>query len=435
MFFTPKKALWLLAALCSYTPHVWADEQNNILTLTKVESMVLQSNPALAAAKQKYQALLQRPAQVKSLPDPTLKLNALNLPVDSFSTTQENMTQLQIGIAQQIPFPGKLSLKEKEAQLWAQASGDDANEIQLQSVSQAKTSWWNLFYLDRAIDTVSRNQQLLRQLIRIAETKYKVGEGLQQDVLLAQLELSKLLDIALQLQASRRQEEAKLNRLLYQANHTAIQLPSVMPETLPRIPDAQALAKQAMQSRPLLAKHTTMIDAAQTRVALAEKDYYPDFKLGAAYGIRSGINPATRRSRPDFASIQFSMNLPFINHDKYKHQVNQRQAELARAKFSFQDVQESIAEHITQLVANYEKAKSQAELFKHGIIPQAQQTVSSMRAGYQVDKVDFLNFIRSQIILYNYETQYWKAIAEANQNLEQLDASVGQKIHKEFSDE
>jgi len=64
-------------------------------------------------------------------------------------------------------------------------------------------------------------------------------------------------------------------------------------------------------------------------------------------------------------------------------------------------------------------------LFKTGIIPQARQTVASMLTGYQVNKVDFLNLLRSQITLFNYETQYWKALTEANQALAQLSAVVG----------
>ena len=48
-----------------------------------------------------------------------------------------------------------------------------------------------------------------------------------------------------------------------------------------------------------------------------------------------------------------------------------------------------------------------------------------MLAGYQVSKVDFLNLVRSQITLLNFEMQYWNAFAEANQSLAQLTAAVG----------
>jgi len=78
-----------------------------------------------------------------------------------------------------------------------------------------------------------------------------------------------------------------------------------------------------------------------------------------------------------------------------------------------------------QVKTAYVQAKQQTSLYKTGIIPQAIQTVSSMLAAYQVNKVDFLNLVRAQITLYNYETQYWKVLAEANQSQARLDAAIG----------
>ena len=82
---------------------------------------------------------------------------------------------------------------------------------------------------------------------------------------------------------------------------------------------------------------------------------------------------------------------------------------------------------ISVALADYERAREQFILFKSGIIPQARQTVASMLAGYQVNKVDFLNLIRSQITLFNHETKYWRALAEAKQSLAKLIAAVGKE--------
>ncbi|RMH60075.1 MAG: TolC family protein, partial [Zetaproteobacteria bacterium] len=92
----------------------WASA--TVLSLERAEAMALADNPALAAAGQQAAALAAVPSQVGSLPDPVLSLKAMNLPADSFSTTQENMTQLQLGVMQAIPFPGKLGLKQQVAE-------------------------------------------------------------------------------------------------------------------------------------------------------------------------------------------------------------------------------------------------------------------------------------------------------------------------------
>jgi len=427
------KYIYAFLALALFFPQFAFAGKNATETLSMRQAVMLSlsNNPALAAQGAHARAMREIAPQIGSLPDPVLSLGAMNLPVDSFSTTQENMTQLQTGISQAFPFPGKLSLREFAANQLADAAAYDTDELRLQLVSRVKGSWWNLFYLDRAQETVERNQVLLRQFIRIAETKYKVGKGLQQDVLLAQLELSKLLDVGINLKSARKQEKARLNALLNRPASQPIRLPQTVDETLPEMAAESLLAEQAITSRPLLSRQNKYIESAQTRVKLAEKDYYPDFNLGAAYGLRSGINPASGLRRPDFASVKLSITLPLFTSSKQDRQLDQRKAELARSEFSYQDAKDAVLAEVSQALAAYEKAREQVLLFKTGIIPQANQTVASMLAGYQVGKVDFLNLVRAQITLYNYETQYWKALAKANQSLARLDAAVGKETSYE----
>jgi outer membrane protein TolC len=400
------------------------------LSLKDAVNLAISSNSSLAGMFSRAQAMAEMPAQAGSLPDPVLSLNAINLPVDSFSATQENMTQMQIGLSQALPFPGKLGLRQEAASFEAKAATLDTDEMRLILIRNVQMNWWNLFFIDRAILIVERNQQLLRQLILVAETKYKTGQGLQSDVLLAQVELSRLLDVEISLKASRKDQVAQMNALLNRSAMTPVELPQTVNETLPDNPDKSSLLKQALQSRPTLTSQQHILQAAQTRIRLAEKDYYPDFKLATTYGLRSGINPANRTSRADFASIKLSMTLPFFTAEKQDGALAQRKAEAARQTFTLQDKRTQVDSEIEQALAAYAAASEQALLFKTGIIPQASQTVASMLAAYQVNKVDFLNLVRAQITLYNYETQYWKAFSSGWQAWARLEAAVGVPIAK-----
>lgn len=184
------------------------------LSLQDAIKTALRDNPGLAEMRARAEAMAAIPSQVGSLPDPVISFNTLNLPVDTFDRSQEAMTQLQIGISQAFPFPGKLGLRRSAAEYEAAAAGNDVHEVRLLLIRDVKQTWWNLFYLDQALETVKRNQALMRQFVEIAQTKYRVGQGLQQEVLLAQVELSKLLDLEVQLTALRRTSEARLNALL-----------------------------------------------------------------------------------------------------------------------------------------------------------------------------------------------------------------------------
>ncbi|MEN8261553.1 MAG: TolC family protein, partial [Pseudomonadota bacterium] len=285
----------------------WAEatDPEGPLTLESAVAMAVRDNPDLAQMRARSEAMAAIPSQAGTLPDPVLRFNAMNLPTDTFDVSQEAMTQLQLGISQRLPFPGKLTLKEEAAEFEAEAASNNVAETRLRLIRDVKTTWWLLFYLDRALEIVANNQDLLRQFVEIALTKYMVGQGLQQDVLLAQLELSRLFDQELQLIGMRRSEAARLNALLDRSADSVVQLPQKVIQQLPDpLPEAR-LYQIAETSRPLLAEQANQINAAQSRVELAKKDYYPDVTIGAAYGFRSGENPPPRNDpRADFLSLK-----------------------------------------------------------------------------------------------------------------------------------
>jgi outer membrane protein, heavy metal efflux system len=418
-----KKAVYLTAFFVMQT--VVCAEERNLLMLQPAVDIALQNNPDLAQIKARASAMAAIPSQLGALPDPVISFNALNLPVDNFNTRQENMTQFQVGISQTIPFPGKLALREEAAIFEAETALHNVTEAQWWLKKKVKSTWWQVFYLDRALQIVANNQVLLRQFIQVARTKYEVGQGLQQDVLLAQLELSKLLDQQLKLEGMRRNTVAQLNALLDKPANRSIILPETVDQTLPTLISETALYQQAENFRALLEAKRKSINVAQSRLDLANKDYLPDFNIGAAYSARDDMPSGAERA--DFLSMKISMSVPIYFASKQDKAVDQRTSELMQKKYALEDELNNIRVQISQSYSDFLRAHDQFILFKTGIIPQARQTVASMLAGYQVNKVDFLNLVRSQVTLFNYEMQYWNAFAEANQSLATLTASVGKE--------
>jgi cobalt-zinc-cadmium efflux system outer membrane protein len=398
-------------------------EEPMVLTLQAATELAVQDNPDLARMLARAKAMADIPPQAGALPDPELSFSAMSLPVDNFDTRQEDMAQLLVGITQAIPFPGKLALREQAAAYEAAAAAHNAQEVRRRLLGDVKAVWWLIFYLDRALGIVDSNQALLHQFVDIARTKYEVGEGLQQDVLLAQLELSKLLDQKINLTALRRNAAAKLNALLDRPADSELKLPATVAMQLPAVLPEERLYEQAEASRAVLESGRQDINAAQSRLELAKKDYLPDFMVDASYGARDDMPTGDRRS--DLLSLGVRVNVPIFAGQKQAKAVDQRASELMERKYALQDQRNTVRAQISQSYNDYRRAREQFVLFETGIVPQARQTVASMLSGYQVNKVDFLNLVRSQITLFDYETQYWKAFAEANQSLAQLSAAVG----------
>ncbi len=430
-------ALWILlwATLsCLMTANAQSDQQADAdlggrdeiveLTLRTAVEAAVRDNPGLGEIRARAQALTAMPSQVGALPDPRISFNALNLPTDTFDLSQEPMTQIQFGISQLVPFPGKLKLREAIARHGADAAANTVDELRIRLIADVKRTWWQLAYLKEALKIVVQNQALMREFVQIASTKYEVGIGLQQDVLLAQLELSKLADLQLQLEGRQAVENSQLNALLDWPVRRRVVLPEKLPRRLPSLLSADELYARAELVRPVLAARDSQIKAAKSAVDLAKRDIYPDFNFGAAYGIRSGENPRTG-DRADFASLRMSINVPLFADVKQLKTIDQRQSEALEKIYALADAKAQVGAEITSALADFKRAKRQAELFETGIIPLARQTVASMLGAYQVNKVDFLNLVGAEITLYNYEVQFWRALADANRMLAELEAAVG----------
>ncbi|MEH6588602.1 MAG: TolC family protein [Halioglobus sp.] len=423
---------WLLlitAALGTLPGTLYASEYYSSVPLTESAAVeiAIRDNPNLAGMQARFEALAEIPSQSGALPDPMVSFNAMNFPTDSFDRAQEPMTQLQLGFSQVFPFPGKLNLKEAAAEYDALAAGYSVDALRLQLVRNVKSKWWQLYYMDRALATVESNQTLLRQFIEVAKTKYETGKGLQQDVLLSQLELSLLMDQEIQLQAIRRNQAIQLNILMDNFAYEAITLPDEVSKAMPVHASEIGLYQKAESLQPRLKQMETHMKAAQSRLDLAKRDYYPDFKLGVIYGDRTGDNPPPMGgARSDLVSVMLGVNIPLYSGRKQSSAVSQKSSELERNRYAWLDERGVVMAEISSAVTDYDRAKQQFSLYGGGIVPQAQQTVQSMLAGYQVGEVDFLNLVRSQMTLFNYQLQYWKALSEARQAMARLEAAVGE---------
>lgn len=419
----PVTAVWAQQATAP------ADAPGILLSLDEAVAIALGENAGLAALDARAAALDTIPSQAGAMPDPMFGINAMNFPTDTFDFDQEPMTQLALSFSQAIPFPGKRQLMREAAQYEATAALSQIDERYLTLASEVRSTWWALFYLDRTLEIITQNQSLMRDFIEIAEAKYRVGDGLQQDVLLAQLELSRLLDRQLRTESLRASMQTVLNRLLNRPGDVASRLPASPPnDRLPELPSTADLLEQAVAARPQLAAESALVDAAQSRLELANKNLRPDFQVGMAYGIRDGQNAISGASHPNFLSLNFGVRVPLYSNSKQRNAVQQRTHEVSQRRHALNDTLRSVEAAVARHMFDYESASSQVELVGGAIIPQAQQTVASMLSGYQTNQVDFLNVINSQITLYNAQISYWESFSNAKTALARLAAAAGQEV-------
>src|SRR4030042_1301959 len=286
------------------------------LNLDQLIEEALQNNPEILAAKKRWEVFKEKPSQASALEDPMLGLGIVSLPTN-FSFKDEDKTTKEISISQKFPFPGKRPLMREMAEKEAEAVSSEIEEKSNRIVKEVKTVYYDLAYVHQSIEITQRNKEILESFVKIAETQYSLGMGIQQDVLKAHVEVSKMVDGLIMLGRRKKALEAKLNSILNRPLETALRRPEEL--SVRKLPFAyEELHRMAVELNPTLKGMKKMVEAKEKAHALAKREYYPDLNVRFAYGQRDNGPEMKRR---DMLTGMVEMNIPIFYKSKQDRKV------------------------------------------------------------------------------------------------------------------
>ena len=396
------------------------------LNVDQLLEEAIQNNPEIFAAKKKWEAFKEKVPQASALEDPMFGFGVINLPTN-FSFRDEDMTMKEFSISQRFPFYGKRRLMGEMAGKEAEAVFNEIQEKANRIIKEVKSAYYDLSHIYRTTEVVERNKRILENFAKIAETRYSVGEGTQQDVLKAHVEISKMVDELIMLDQRRRALEAKLIALLNRPPESTVGKPEEV--TFRKLPlTVEELRKQAVDINPTLKAMKKMIEAKEKAYELAKREYYPDLNFKFAYGQRDNAPDIKRR---DMLTGMMELNIPIFYKTKQDRKVAETKADVLNWEAQYHAMKNEILFMVADLTAMTNQRERQYQLYRTGIIPQASLQVQSAMSAYQVGKVDFLTLLDSQVTLYRYEIEYHQAITEYEKSVANLEAAVGKRLDKE----
>jgi outer membrane protein, heavy metal efflux system len=420
----PKARCLLFSCLLLFSFPLAAASQavKPLLNLDQLVGEAVENNPEILAANKRLDVFREKVPQASALEDPMLGLGIVNLPT-SFSFRDEDMTMKEISISQKFPFPGKRPLMREMAEKEADAASKEIENKTNRIIKEVKTAFYDLSHIYRATEVTHRNKQILENLTKIAETRYATGEGIQQDVLKAHVEISRMVDELIMLDQKRIAEEARLCSILNRSEDCSLGEPELV--IFRRyVVAVEALQEEALDSNPTLKALKTMIEAKEKAHGLAKLDHYPDFTVRFAYGQRDD-NDSAELDRRDMVTGMVEMNIPIYYKSKQSRKAAEALADIQTIQAEYRAMKNEIFYMVASMASMVQRTGRQLELYKTGIIPQASLQVKSAVSAYTVNKIDFMSLLDSQMTLYRYELEYHAALTEYEKNLASLEATVG----------
>jgi cobalt-zinc-cadmium efflux system outer membrane protein len=400
-----------------------AQSEKPRLNVDQLVDEALQNNPEISAVKIKWEIFRERIPQSYALEDPMFGFGIVNLPTN-FSFKDEDMTMKEFSISQKFPFPGKRPLMKEMASKEAEAVSAEIQGKIHQIIKDVKAAYYDLSHNYRTTEVTQRNKRILEDFAKIAETRYGVGEGIQQDVFKAHIEVSKMVDDLIMLGQRKKALAAKLNSLLNRPPETPVGEPEeVVFRKFPFI--MEELQKMALEMNPTLKGMKKMIEAKEKAHVLAKREYYPDFNFKFAYGQRDNGPDMKRR---DMLTGMVEMNIPIFYKSKQDRKVAETKAEILATEAQYRAMKNEVLFMITDMASMIQRGERQIELYKTGILPQASLQINSAMSSYRVNKADFMTLLDSQMTLYKYELEYHQALTEYEKSVASLGAAIGKQI-------
>lgn len=394
-------------------------EATTVLDLSDVIREALEKNPGVQSALHTVNAQQHKVPQAKSLADPMVSVG-WNGNLAPFSVQDGDPSSYRgISVSQQVPYPGKLKLRGQIAAKDVGAAQWDYEAVRRRLVAEVKAAYYDYFFFGKALQITRKDKDLLQKLSSISEARYRVGKGMQQDVLRSQVEISLLLQRITLLEQQRATAQARLNTFM--ARDPGSPLPpaaSVEPAALNEKLDV--LYALAAKNDTSLQREQQIVEKSQLVTQLAHKDYLPDFGVAYMYQQRPML--------PDMNGMTFTVNVPVFYKTKQREEVRQATEEAISAERSRDDRENELQFELKQSYLSAEASKQLLDLYSKAIVPQSSLALESSMSAYEVGNVDFLTVLSNFSTILNYEVDYYRELANYQTALARMESLAGMEL-------
>jgi outer membrane protein, heavy metal efflux system len=387
------------------------------LALRAAVELALENNPAIKAARAKWQSARERITQAAAWEDPKLSFNSL---LGRFVSISPNgFTDQALTVEQMIPVSGKNRSKERIAAAEAIASFEDFRRQQLDVISKTKASYFRLVNLYSLLDLNYQEEATLAQTLDATKAKLEVGTQSQADYLSTQVEQQKVIEARRDLQEKLSDEQSKLKVLMNQDPFSPLGRPAFS-DALTYDLSTERLRRLALANRPEIRQAQAMVIEATEKIQLAKRAWIPDPSVNLQ---AEHYNTGSQAISEINAGI--SIDLPWFNGKKYRAGEREAQSDYLAARQALESVQAETLGLLRDQLQKIETIHHHVEMYRDQLLPTARKTVSSYRADYETNKATLLQVLTSENNLRDLETMHNQDLTDYRVALAELESLVG----------
>jgi outer membrane protein TolC len=412
--------------VASVNPIAWAAETSTPMSLQEIVSTAVRDNPAVIEQQKLWEEKIGRIPVASAWANPKIGIMKDDIPHSSLNPVNGMMTQFSLN--QEIMNPVKLKLMGKMAQNDAAMSQSSYNNKQVEVYTDTKAAYYDLLYATKALEIGRENQQLMGQLVQIAQVNYSTGLVPLQDTLRAQTEFSKMTTDLLGMAAMEAIAKAKINTFMARSADAPLVVKEEFKAPPPNF-DLDYLRKAALENKPAIIGMKKQLEMATSGIELAKKQKLPDYELQLAY--KDYKQPEMEPSGTNTWQIGIMAMIP-IWKDKNEGQIKAATASHDAAQAALASMQNMATLDVQMALTEAQTAWRQIDLYQNTIVPQAEQSYQAAVVAYTNGKADFMTVLDSVSTLRNAKLDAYKSRITYEKAAASLEKAVGKPLFGSF---
>jgi outer membrane protein TolC len=385
------------------------------LELPEAEALAIQGDPVLRELEARSVAMTAGAVASGQLPDPELRLGALNFPADDFERDQEPMTQLLVGFRQRFPRGESRSLSRERGETLASAEDILRDERERDIVRAVRTAWFEAHFQARSLALIEEEQAWFRQFEDVVQAAYAQGRRQQHELLRLALEKDQLEAEAVAARQALDTRMADLERWIG-PEARAIDLQSAPELPVPPPPEEDPVA---VRTHPSVLATARRVEGAALGVEIARQSYRPGWAFDVSYGFRDGEN-ANGKDRPDFVSAMISFDIPLFTRDRQDQRLAAANADERAGRERLAEQARVVRLRLATARAAESGIGDRLDLFDREVLPAARASVDAVRQAYRNDRVPFDELVRAERTLLTARMQRLRLLVDARINRAEL---------------
>jgi cobalt-zinc-cadmium efflux system outer membrane protein len=375
---------------------------------------VLERNPNVEATRQAWRAALAEHPQARSLEDTMASYSLAPLSVRSDVVRFGQVVRFE----QRFPTPGQLRFAGEVALAEAEAMRGSYEAVRLALALMASSLFDEYYRVTRVLMLNDEHRELIEDIKTTALVQYEAGRVAQQDVLQAEVELAHIIHQRVMLESERKVIVAQINGLLHQRPELELPAPParITPPSI-QVPGTEILQQEGLDNRPELHAARSQLQAAESAVALAKRDYSP------AIGLMGEYNSMWAETEHRWMA-GVSLNLPLQIRSR-KGAIEEADALAGQAAAWLSSKRDEVRVEVDQARQRVLEAQHVVHLYQERLLPAARAQIDAAEFGYETGRTDFQALIDAERSVRTLEIQYEDAIATLGRRTAELDRARG----------